>query len=384
MHIQTQSELESICSRAKQTGCVGIDSEFIPEHTYYPQLALVQIAVEEDCYIIDPLGELSLSPLEEILQSKDVIVIVHAGSQDMAIFFERTKRAPQNVFDTQLAASFLGLGHQVSYASMVHQLFGVSLKKGQSYTDWLKRPLQPQQEKYALEDVKYLIRAHQKMVSRLEENGRLQWVADELRFYEDADFYQKQSKHPAKRVKKTKQLDPREQVVLEALAQWREEEAQRRNLPRKKILSDISIVDLAKRRPRNSGELFAIRSAGYAVKRYGNVLLQTIASSRGTSPNTDTRPTFVPLSDEQKILADFLQFCLKLFCQKEKLSSSNVSTKSEIEELVGDYLGHSFAPERHRLLSGWRYEAVGKQMIECLEGKVGVKYDTTAEKLVFY
>ncbi|MBN2340364.1 MAG: ribonuclease D [Deltaproteobacteria bacterium] len=383
MNIKTQAELEAICRRMYQAGCMGIDSEFIPENTYYPQLALVQLAVENDCCLVDPLSNLDLSPIEDVLQSERVISIVHAGAQDMAIFFYRSGKPPKMVFDTQLAASFVGMGHQVSYASMVQQLFGVSLKKGQSYTDWMKRPLLAQQVTYALEDVAYLIGAYEKLAGELENKGRLGWVTEELRMYEESYFYLQHAEHPEKRVKKSRQLKLREQAILETLANWREEKAQEKNLPRKKILPDPTIVDLSRRAPQNEAELFSIRSVGYSMKRYSSELLHVIAQAK-KMPLSEEAPKFVSsLDGDQKLLVDFLQFCLKAFCAQEDISSSYVSTKAELEALVRDYFSDSFTPENHRLLTGWRKDAVGLQVLRCLEGKMGVAYHPQTGKLLF-
>ncbi|MBN2715628.1 MAG: ribonuclease D [Deltaproteobacteria bacterium] len=383
MQIKTQDELNALCQRARQAGCFGLDSEFIPENSYYPELALIQIAVDEQCYIIDPLSALDLSPLENIICAEEVIVVVHAGAQDMGIFYHRTRKPPKNVFDTQIAASFIGMGHQVSYASLVQQLFGIPLKKGQSYTNWLKRPLKPEQLQYALEDVEYLLPAYEKMIATLEAANRLSWVADELTHYEDADFYTAHEAHPEKRIKKTGQMHGRDQAVLEALAAFREDEAKSRNLPRKKILSDYTLVDLARRRPTSPGELLSLRSADHLTKRYAKDLIRIITESNASPLPERPRQSYGSLTDNQTLVVEFLSFCLKAFCLKEQLASVMLSTRAELEYLVTDYFGDDFSEHRHRLLRGWRKDAVGNSILQCLKGELTARYNPDKQQLVF-
>ena len=383
MHIQTQQQLEEICQRAQSAGCIGFDSEFIPENTYYPKLALIQFAVGEACYIVDPLSSLDLSPLEALICSEDVVVVVHAGAQDMGIFFHRTGIVPRQVFDTQIAATFLGMGHQVSYGSLVQQLFNVSLQKGHSFTNWLKRPLKPEQIQYALEDVAYLVPAYEKIIASLERIDRLSWVADELRHYEDEQFYIGHESHPEKRVKKSGQLQGRDLLTLEALAKWREDEAQTRDLPRKKVLSDYTLVDLARRRPRTTGELMSLRSADHLAKRYAKDLVRVIAVTADLQPPEKTHRSGASLDENQKLLVEYLSFCLKAFCLQEKLASVMLSTRSELERLVSEFFSDHFNENDHRLLTGWRKDAVGKNILLCMRGELCVKFDSAQQTLRF-
>lgn len=383
MYIKTQSELEDVCRRSHEMGCIGIDLEFIPENTYYPRLALVQLAVESDNYIVDPLGSLDLSPLDLVVQNDDIIKIVHAGSQDMGIFFHRTGIPPRRVFDTQIAAGFLGLGHQISYASLVFQLLGVTIKKGQSYTNWLKRPLSPQQVTYALEDVAFLLEAYEKLILRLEDFGRASWVGEELVQYEQRDFYERSLLNPIKRVKKSNQLHGKEYLILDALANWREAEAQRRDLPRKKILPDNVLIDLAKRKPNSDTDFFSMRSFGNSMKRYMKSLIDVIASSRELPFVAEERVVGISLTEEQKLLIEFISFCLKAYCMKAQVAVAYVATKSEIELLVRDFVSDSFIPINHRVLQGWRKEAVGSDLLDCLLGKSVVGVDPKTGNLLF-
>lgn len=363
--------------------CLGFDTEFIPENTYYPKLALIQFAVADQCYIVDPLSNLDLSPLDELMRDEGVVKVVHAGAQDMGIFYHRMGGPPKRVFDTQIAASFLGMGQQISYASLVQQLFGVTLKKGQSYTNWLKRPLHDEQIRYALEDVAWLVKAYYRMVEMLTQAGRSSWVAKEMVHYEDGDFYEASAAHPEKRVKKSGHMRGRDLVVLEALARWRENEARTRDLPRKKILSDYILVDLARRKPTSPGELLSLRSADHMAKRYVADLVRIIVDASESEPEEFSREQGNVLSDEKKMVVEFISFCLKVFCQREKLSSTVLSNRAELDALVQDYFSNDFDASHHRLLTGWRKEAVGNDILKCLRGELGVRYDCEMQKLRF-
>lgn len=363
---------------------MGLDTEFIPENSYYPELALIQIAVADACFIVDPLAPLDLSPLYEVINAEEVIVVVHAGAQDMGIFFHRTNAPPRQVFDTQIAASFLGMGHQIAYAALVQRLFNVSLAKGESFTNWLKRPLKPEQLRYALDDVAYLVQAFEKMRSLLEQQGRLSWALDEMHHFEDASFYTASASNPEKRVKKSGQMKGRDLVVLEALANWREVEAQTKNLPRKKILSDYTIVDLARRKPDSVGELLSLRSADQLARRYANVLIRIIAEAHTALLPDKPQHSGSALDDEQKLLVEFISFCLKGFCLRENLASTMIATRSELESLVMNFYSGAFSPEHHRILNGWRKEAVGENLLKCLRGQLGVRFNANDHRLQFF
>ena len=173
MYINSQQELKQLCNHAENDGIVGLDLEFIPENTFYPELALVQMAVGSRFVIVDPLKNPDLTPVDSLVLNPNVTKVVHAGALDMAIFYHRTGKVPISVFDTQLAAAFMGMGHQVSYGQMVNNLFNIVLKKGQSYTNWFQRPLSRLQEQYAIDDVRYLLPAYKKIVEFLENSEKI-------------------------------------------------------------------------------------------------------------------------------------------------------------------------------------------------------------------
>ena len=191
MQIRTPAELEALSEDLRSLGSFALDTEFIREKTYRPQLCLVQIAAAGKAYVIDPFLTPDLRPLLDLVFDPGVEKIVHAGEQDMEIFFTLGRKIPRRVFDTQVAAALAGRGESISYARLIEELAGVKLSKVETFTDWSKRPLRPEQIEYALDDVRYLHAAKEALEKDLTEQGRLDWLADELSFYEERTLYEK-------------------------------------------------------------------------------------------------------------------------------------------------------------------------------------------------
>ena len=191
MYIRTAAPLRRLCAQARAEGRFALDLEFIREHSYVPRLALIQMAVSDTCAIIDPLEVHDLSPLLELCKAPQTLKVLHAAGQDTEILHWHAGILPENVFDTQIAAALVGLGDQLSYARLVDQLLGVSLSKGESYSDWLQRPLSPAQTAYALDDVRYLLPLHDALRQRLEAMGRTTWLAEECRKFANPALYQR-------------------------------------------------------------------------------------------------------------------------------------------------------------------------------------------------
>ena len=196
MYITSPEPLRRLCAQAQTEGRLAIDLEFIRENTYAPQLALIQIAVGDTCAIVDPLSVDDLSPLVEALTTPGVLKVLHAAGQDVEVLHWHTGSLAEPIFDTQIAASMVGLGEQLSYGRLVDILLGVSLTKGESYSDWLRRPLLPSQTQYALDDVRYLLPLHDRLAKRLDGMGRAAWAADECRKFTDPALYERDPAHP--------------------------------------------------------------------------------------------------------------------------------------------------------------------------------------------
>ncbi len=269
-------QLEELCDRWMGLAALAVDTEFVRERTFFPGLGLIQINDGRVNALIDPLAITDLEPLAAVLDAPTVTKVLHSCSEDMEVFFHRFGRVPQPLFDTQVAATLAGFGMSMGYGSLVQQLCGVELPKGETRSNWLKRPLRPAQLTYAALDVAYLLPIHRYLQESLDQMGRSAWLSEEMqrladtsRFLPDPETLYLQIGHPG--------LGRRELAVLRSLAAWRERKARSRDLPRNFVLSKAALVELASRRPHNREALEDISSLRPADrKRRGDTLLKLI------------------------------------------------------------------------------------------------------------
>lgn len=233
MYISTHQALLDFCQRAREFDAIAVDTEFLRERTFHPRLCLVQIATPAESVAVDPLVIDDLSPLAELMADESVTKVFHACSQDMEVMLHTVGVLPRPIFDTQVAAAFLGERQQISYGALVQTFCGVSLPKTESLTDWSRRPLTDKQIEYAIDDVKYLIVAYTEMMSRLRELGRVDWVLDELRPLADESHYRADRHEAFRKVKRINSCSRHQLGIARELAAWREDRAERRNIPRK-------------------------------------------------------------------------------------------------------------------------------------------------------
>ncbi|MFT5431259.1 MAG: ribonuclease D, partial [Myxococcota bacterium] len=362
-YIRSTSELSELCEQATVTGRIGIDTEFIRDRTYYAQLALVQLAVEDTHVLVDPLADgLSLEPLEELLSDETVIKVLHAATQDLEIFYQRTGCAPASLFDTQIAAAMCGHGLQVSYGAAVETLLGVKVNKGARYTDWLRRPLSEAQETYALADVEHLFALHDTLQSSVSELGRDQALAEELLGLCAPNRYTTSAADVARRLKGAGRLDERTQAILLKLVEWREAEAARSDVPRRWVLADDSLIAMARSAPTSHRELRDVRGAGKAASRAGDALLEAIAAGKSEAlPKVEKKAPRQKPTEAQSTAADFVRSVIRTLCRDAAVAPSMVASSSDIEQLViAHYNGDDLS--EHALMQGWRGAIVGDRV----------------------
>ena len=253
MYISTHQALLDFCQRAREFDAVAVDTEFLRARTFHPRLCLVQIATPAESVAVDPLVIDDLSPLAELMADESVTKVFHACSQDMEVMLHTVGVLPRPIFDTQVAAAFLGERQQISYGALVQTFCGVSLPKTESLTDWSRRPLTDKQIEYAIDDVKYLIVAYTEMMSRLRELGRVGWVLDELRPLADESHYRADRHEAFRKVKRINSCSRHQLGIARELAAWREDRAERRNIPRKWVMSDDTLLALVKRKQKLMG-----------------------------------------------------------------------------------------------------------------------------------
>ncbi|MDC0346842.1 ribonuclease D [Planctomycetota bacterium] len=377
LYIETTEELQQFMDQARKDGRYGIDLEFIRERTFFPKLALVQIAVGESYRLIDPLSSVSLDPLLETVSDESIVKIVHAGGQDMEILELESKQIPTNIFDTQIAAAFLGLGLQPAYAATCERILGIVVQKGESWTDWLQRPLTENQEIYAIDDVRHLLPLHDHLTKALEKEQRSEWALAEMGKYSTPDFYHPPLSHCLKKVKKAGSLDSRGQGVLGELYLWREQEARDQDRPRRRILSDEIMVEIARRGPRQQEALDKMRGLdGRDSRRYGRSILSSIEKGLGI-PESDL--VFIHkkrrLEPEEEAALELGAAALRSLCRGERIAPPLAGNNADVEHLIRAHFDKVTDSTDVKLLKGWRGELFGKKIIRFLTGELVLRID---------
>jgi ribonuclease D len=373
MHIHpliTDTEsLQSLCERLAQSDFVAVDTEFMRENTYWPDLCLVQIGNLEEAAAIDPKAEgLDLTPLLNLLvNNEDVLKVVHAGGQDLEIIYNLTGGTPHPLFDTQIAAMALGLGEQVGYSNLVENLLGKNLDKGARFTDWARRPLDKRQIDYAIGDVTHLATLFPKMLARLKKTGRGVWLDQEMERLADPANY---ANDPALAWKRVRVSSRKPDVLgrLKAVAAWREIEARQKNLPRGRIMKDETLADVASHPPATQEALARVRglSAGWKNNDIGARLMDALASAHPLPaselpPREDRQPG---LGKEGALVADLLKLLLKIRARESNVAARLVARSEELELLAAG------RREGLSILEGWRFEEFGRDALDLVEGRL--------------
>ncbi len=371
--ITTTEELSAICKKIVNYSWVTIDSEFYREKNYFAQLCLLQIATEDDVWIIDTLAEdIDLSPFDSILQNQDIVKVFHSAFQDIEILTLLFNHKPKNVFDTQIAAMAAGFGDSVGYNSLVKSICHHSLDKSARYSDWRIRPLDNKQIEYAALDVIWLRDVYLYLVNWLAEHNRLDWVIDEITSWLDGEAFFPQPLDAWKRIK----LRSHERSYLnnlQHLAMWRELKAIKKDLPRRHVVSDDVINDIAYVKPNSIAELEKIRSVPKHVKT-GKWSLEIISAlDEANKTPKDEWPKIkaksVRLDEKETAAYDILRSLLKIVAKKSLISSSFIASSNDLMELIKDA-----SNMEHKCLQGQRYEIFGKYAQDFLNGQLGIAF----------
>jgi ribonuclease D len=367
--ITDSAQLAEFCARLAKSNFVAVDTEFMRENTYYPELCLVQLADENEAAAIDPKADgLDLSPMLDLLcNNEDVLKVFHAGGQDIEIFFNLTGKTPHPLFDTQIAAMALGQGEQIGYSNLVELWLGIQLDKGARFTDWSRRPLDKRQIDYAIGDVTHLATLFPKMLEKLVKTGRGIWLNDEMERIADADNYRNDPETIWRRIK-IQSRKPEVLGRLKSIGAWREREAQRKNIPRGRIMKDETIADIASHPPRQQADLPKVRGLSPAWKDndIGARLMDAIESAeplpRELMP--DRNGNGPGGGKEGALVADLLKLLLKIRSREINVAARLITRSDELERLA--------AGEREglELLNGWRYEQFGHDALDLVEGRL--------------
>ncbi len=388
--IDTEADLKKLCTYLRTQSRIAVDTEFVAERTYYPVLGVVQVGTEESCHVIDTIAIENLSSLNGILKNKEIVKIFHAGKQDFGILYEIVGDVPEPIFDTQVAAAFVGYGEQVSYAKLVERVLHVPLSKHSGLTDWTKRPLTSKQMSYALDDVRYLPELYDHLVERLHQMKRTTWCHEELKNLANPEQYVRpEPREMYRNVKRWSTLNRQGLTVLRELAAWREDEARTRNRPRSRIISDDLLVEIAKMAPQSEKALGRLRPLNPRERsRSGAEIVEAV--KRAADCPEDERPCLPPRqhakSNDIPGLVELLTSYLRCRSEALQIAPRFVSTRDELERLAKFYGTKSLVTDPKKqecppVLRGWRRKLIGEDFLEILDGRCGVTVDRESGRL---
>jgi len=380
--IRDTDALRTYCEAARKQDFVCIDTEFMRESTFFSILCLVQVATAEEDAIIDPLADgIDLAPLKDLLMDENITKVLHAARQDMEIFYRICGAVPGPIFDTQMAGMAIGLGDSAGYSALVKARLNINLDKGARFTDWSRRPLSDKQLSYALADVTHLRDLYPDVREELETQGRLDWVMEEMSQHMDESLYTFEPEDAWQRLKLRGNKKPY-LAALKAAAAWRERQAIKKDIPRRRVLKDDAMYDLAQQRPRTIDALSKLRAIprGFEKSSSAAGLLESLGAA------IDNANDYAPPAPKVKHMPpslgpriEMLKTLLRLRTEVEGIATRLVANARDIEQLA------AFG-ERAEIaaLKGWRREIFGQDALDMLRGKIALRLEgenVVAERL---
>jgi ribonuclease D len=365
--ITDSAQLAAFCDRLKAETYITVDTEFMRERTYYPQLSLIQIAGANEAAVVDGLGrDMDLGPFWDLMRNPSVLKVFHAPRQDIEIFVAMAGVLPQPLFDTQVGAMAMGFVDQVSYAKLAEALTGTTINKEEQFTDWTVRPLRPAQLSYALQDVTVLRGVYEKMVTKLKELGRLDWVAEEMARLNDINYYRVDPDATWERIK-LRSNKPASWAALRALGAWREKEAMRVNRPRQMILKDEVLAQIAMTVPTTREQLSRTRGLPGNMNKDATVeaILALMQKAKQAGPDAlPPRNDNQAMTPAQEDALDLLRLALKIVARQKQIAPRMLASNDDLSALV---LGRDTP-----LTQGWRAELFGDQARALLDGTMAI------------
>ena len=381
--IQDSKALREFCEAASEQSFVCIDTEFMRETTFYSILCLIQMATPDDEAIVDPKIEgMDLTPLKDLLLNNDVTKVLHAARQDMEIFYKICDDAvPGPIFDTQIASMALGLGDSAGYGALVKARLGLNLDKGARFTDWSRRPLSDKQLNYALADVTHLRDLYPEMVEELEQKGRFKWVEEEMQQHSVETLYTFEPEDAWQRLK-LRGTKKHYLAALKAAAAWRERQAIKKDVPRRRILKDDGIYDLAQQRPRSLAALAKLRAIpnGFEKSSSAQDLIDSLSAAiENAEDYAPIAPKIQHMPPSLGPRIEMLKTLLRLRTEVEGIATRLVANAKDIEKLAafGDKADID-------ALKGWRRDIFGQDAVDMLGGKIALRLEgehVVAERL---
>ena len=380
--IRDTDALRAYCDAAREHEFVCIDTEFMRESTFFSILCLVQVATAEEDAIIDPLADgIDLTPLKELLMDESITKVLHAARQDMEIFYRICGAVPGPIFDTQIAGMAIGLGDSAGYGALVKARLDISLDKGARFTDWSRRPLSEKQLSYAIADVTHLRDLYPDVLAELKEKGRLKWVMAEMSQHMNENLYTFEPEDAWQRLKLRGNKKPY-LAALKAAAAWRERQAIKKDIPRRRVLKDDAMYDLAQQRPRTIEALAKLRGIprGFEKSSTAIGLVESISAA------VDNAAEYAPPAPKVKHMPpslgpriEMLKTLLRLRTEVEGIATRLVANARDIEQLAAFGEGADIAA-----LKGWRREIFGQDALDMLRGRIALRLEgenVVAERL---
>lgn len=368
--ITTTSQLKKLCTELTSSPYIAIDTEFLRDQYYYPKLCLIQVAAPgKGAHIIDPLAEtMDISVLFPLLLQETTVKVFHAARQDIEILFNIMGVMPKPVFDTQIAAMVCGFGLSSSYATLAQELTQITIDKSVQFSEWSRRPLSPEQKKYALQDVVVLLDIYTILLKKLKKSGRTAWIKEELEKMVNPAYYTVNPEELWKKIR-NKVTSPRAAMVLKELVQWREHTVQQNDIPRNFMLRDEALVDIANHMPSTTRRLLSFRGTKYLqehppLQKEALSLIKK-AASLPLPPQKELPPLPPPIiSIDLLLFFDMLKILLKIKSREHKVADRLIASSDELLKLATENKPNIPA------LHGWRYDIFGKAALRLKKGKL--------------
>ena len=368
-------ELDALCDRLQSREWIGIDTEFVSEDTFYPDLCLIQVATTDEMAVIDAIAIQEVEPFWEVLAVGGHVTILHAGREELNFMLRSVGKLPKKLFDVQLAAGFCSNEYPSSYGSVVNKFLGNQPAKGEQRTDWRQRPLTKAQIKYALEDVRHLYPLYERLLGLLEKQDRLAWFDEEMELWQN-EIVAASTRKDWRRVSGIGKLAPQGLAIVRELWHWRYEEAKKRNRPQRRILRDDLIVEMAKRKVDSPQRVMAIRGMERGgLRRKADELAACVRRGLENPVERDSEKRRKNVPPQLSLLAQFLAPALGSVCRRATVAASLAGTASDVRELVAYHLGlhQNDQQEMPALARGWRAELVGRLIEDLMDGKKSIR-----------
>lgn len=376
--VRTSEALRAVCAQCRSERRFAFDTEFVMEDRYEPEVCLVQIATDGLVAIVDPFDGIDLSPVWELVCDPDVETIVHAGQEDLGLCVQHAGAVPRNVFDVQIAAGLVGQDYPLSLQKLVQSVARVRLHKSRTLTDWRKRPLSAADLRYAAEDVLYLPEVHRKLCDRLARCGRLDWVRQECRRFEEITLYRRVEEDKLRRMKGAASLRAKELAVLHETMSWRDDLAQVLNRPARTVVKDHLLVEIARAGLSSFGDIRDLRGLNLGEKHIRSLCTVIERAREIPEEQWPTPPERETESSSEKVLMELAGAVIRDYCSANDLAYSLVASKRLIRALARDQTSSPTSDAGEvELLRGWRGETVGRLVSDVFAGKTVVRVERT-------